>query len=113
MDKIDTFGDEAKQKITMFLDNGERVVFSFEYRPNQLGWFVSYEYKDHKQSNIRLVTNYNILRTYSNYLPFGLRCDTIDKEEPMDLDDFSSGYASVFLLQKDDIQNIEANFYAE
>ena len=40
-------------------------------------------------------------------------CVTPDMEEPIDLDDFISGYATVYLLTKQDVQTIEGNYYGK
>lgn len=111
--QLTSLGNEAKQKITMLLEDNSRVIFTFEYKPNLLGWFFGFEYNDINYQNIRLTTSYNILRAYRNYLPFGLRCDTLDLEEPLDLDDFVTGYATVYLLTKADVEAIEGNYYAK
>lgn len=113
MYRFTTFGNEPRQQITMTLDDSSRVVFIFEYRANQLGWFFGYEYGDMKQDNIRLVTSFNMLRTYSARLPFGLRCDTQDGEEPLELDDFASGYATLYLLTAEDVNQTEGKYYAK
>ena len=83
-----SWGAEPKQKIEKILDDGSTVTLEFEYKENQLGWFFGVKWGDYDYKNIRLTTSYNILRAYRNYLPFGLRCDTQDDEEPMDLNDF-------------------------
>lgn len=54
-----------------------------------------------------------MLRSYRNYLPFGLRCDTLDGLEPTDIDDFSTGYAEVYILTSEDVEAIEANYYGK
>ena len=106
-------GNEAKQEVTKMLEDGSLVKFTFEFKPNQLGWFLGFEYEDTNYQNIRLVTSYNLLRAYKNYLPFGLRCDTLDNEEPMDLNDFASGYATLYLLTPADVEAIEGNYYVK
>lgn len=111
MYKFTSLNNEAKQQITKILDDGTRIVFTFAYKANQLGWFFGFQYGDVNYQNIRLTTSYNILRAYRNWLPFGLRCDTPDFEEPMNIDDFATGYASVYLLDKEDIEAIEGNYY--
>lgn len=113
MYKFNTLGNEARQQITMRLEDTTQVVFSFEYRANQLGWFFGFRYGDVNYQNIRLTTSYNILRAYRNWLPFGLRCDTADDEEPMNIDDFVNGYANVYLLTKADVATIEGNYYVK
>lgn len=106
-------GSEPKQQFEMLLEDNSRVQFYFEYKANQLGWFFGFQYGDINYQNIRLTTSYNILRAYRNYLPFGLRCDTVDMNEPTDIEDFERGYATVYLLTKQDINAIEGNYYAK
>lgn len=113
MYKFTSLTDSPRQEITMLLDDNSRVVFNFEYKSNQLGWFFGFKYEDINYQNIRLTTSYNILRAYRNYLPFGLRCDTQDLEEPTDITDFKTNYASVYLLTKEDVQAVEGNYYAK
>lgn len=112
MYQLNKLGNEAKQQITMYLDDNTEIVFNFEYKANQLGWFFGFQYNNQSYQNLRLVTSYNILRAYRAYLPFGLRCDTLDGEEPMEQDDFTDGYATVYLLTSDDVEAIEGNYYA-
>lgn len=113
MFRLTSLSNDARQEITMMLDESTRVVFTFEYRATQLGWFFGFQYGDVNYQNIRLTTSYNILRAYRNWLPFGLRCDTADDEEPMDIDDFVTGYAKVYLLTKQDVESIEGNYYVK
>lgn len=111
MYKFINLTNEPRQQVTKLLDDGTRIVFNFEHKANQLGWFFGFQYGDVNYQNIRLTTSYNILRAYRNWLPFGLRCDTPDFEEPMDIEDFVTGYATVYLLDKQDIEAIEGNYY--
>lgn len=111
MYQLTSLGAEPRQQIIMMLDDSSRITFTFEYKANQLGWFFGFEYNDTKYQNIRLTTSYNILRAYKSWLPFGLRCDTVDMEEPMDLEDFATGYATVYLLTQQDCNAIESTYY--
>lgn len=113
MYKLNSLGQEPRQKITVLLDDNNRVVLNFEYRANQLGWFFNFTYNNNIYQNIRLTTSYNILRAYRNWLPFGIRCDTTDGLEPMDIDDFVNNYAKVYILTKEDVTATESNFYAK
>ena len=113
MYQLTQLDNDPKQEIEMLLDDGSRVVFYFEYKANQLGWFFGFEYDNHSYKNIRLTTSYNVLRAYRNWLPFGLRCDTVDDEEPIDLNDFITGYATVYLLTKQDVKTVEGNYYGK
>lgn len=110
---LNNLANEPKQTLTFMLEDNTRLVLNFEYRANQMGWFFGFKYGDTNYQNIRLTTSYNVLRAYRNWLPFGLRCDTVDDGEPIDIDDFVTGYASVYLLTKEDCQAIEGNYYAK
>lgn len=111
MYQFTNLSNEPKQEITMIIDENTEVKFTFEYKPLCQGWFFCFKYNNQEYKNIRLTTSYNILRAYRNWLPFGLRCDTADDEEPMNIDDFANGYANVYLLTKQDVQTIEGNYY--
>lgn len=110
---INALGSEPKQQFTMNIENNIRIVLNFEYKANQLGWFFGFEYEGESYQNIRLTTSLNILRAYRNWLPFGIACKTLDGLEPMDIDDFVTGYATVYLLSKDDVNAIEGTYYVK
>lgn len=111
MYQITQLGNEPKQKITMTLNDGSRIVLNFEYKANQLGWFFGFKYQNLDYQNIRLTTSFNILRAYRSYLPFGIRCDTTDMQEPTDLNDFITGYATIYLLTKSDVEATEGIYF--
>lgn len=114
MYQLTQLDNNPKQRVTMILeDTQERVILTFEYKPLCQGWFFSFEYNGETYANIRLTTSYNILRAYRNWLPFGLRCETADDEEPMSIEDFVNGYAKVYLLTKQDVQATEAKYYVK
>lgn len=113
MFQLTQLNNSPKQQITMILNNQERVIFNFEYKANQLGWFFGFQYQDTNYQNIRLCTGYNLLRSYKNYLPFGLRVDTVDFEEPTDINDFLNNYATVYLLTREDVITTEEAYYAK
>lgn len=113
MYKVTQLGNEPKQAFSMYLEDGSQVDFTFQFKPNQLGWFFSFTYNQQTYANIRLTTCYNLLRAYTAWLPFGLRCDTQDGFEPMDIDDFVNDYATVYLLTRADAQAIEGKYYAK
>lgn len=113
MYQITQLDDSPKQKIKMLLDDNKSVTLIFEYKPNQLGWFFSFSYENQDYQNIRLTTAPNILRAYRNWLPFGIMCVTDDNLEPMNQDDFIFNYAKVYILTKEDVKTVEANWYVK
>lgn len=113
MYKFTQLDNQPRQDLYIYLNDEKKIKFRFEYKANQLGWFFGFQYGDVNYQNIRLTTSYNILRAYRNWLPFGLRCDTTDFEEPMGINDFVNGYATVYLLTKEDISAVEGNYYVK
>lgn len=105
--------NKPRQQFTTYLESGDMVEFTFEFKPNQLGWFFGFKYNNEEYQNIRLTTSYNVLRAYRNWLPFGLRCDTFDSFEPMNIDDFNTRYALLYILEKEDLDVIESTYYAK
>ena len=113
MKELTILGNEPRQIFTIILDNNIKIPMTFEYRANQTGWFMGFEYNGIKYSNIRITTSYNLFRAYRSWLPFGLRCDTADNLEPMDIDDFITGYATIYVLNQSDIDITESNYYVK
>lgn len=112
MFKFTSLGAEPKQRVKMLLSDNSEVTFNFEFKSNQMGWFFTFEYANNTYGKFRLATNYNILSMFSTYLPFGLRCDTADNEEPYDINVFVNDYAQVYLLTQSDIGAINQKYYS-
>lgn len=113
MYQLTTLDNNPKQQLKVLLNDTAYLTLTFEYKPNQLGWFFGFEYGDINYQNIRLCTRYNILRAYKSYLPFGLRCDTLDGLEPINQDDFITGYATVYVLTAQEVEATEGKYYAK
>lgn len=114
MYKLDTLTADAKQYTTWTFGSNEEVQLYFEYKENQAGWFLGVKYgNDINYTNIRLTTHPNILRAYKNTMPFGMMITTLDGLEPMGIDDFESGYCSVFMLTKTECELLEGSYYVK
>lgn len=99
------------QKQTLILDDGTRIECTFYFRPLQQGWWLeSISYGDFSLSGLRIVTSPNFLQQYKNKIPFGLACYTTDNGEPKLQQDFSSGYATIYVLSSDEVIELQ-NFY--
>lgn len=113
MYKLDTLTADAKQKTSWLFGNSEQVDLIFEYKENQIGWFVTINYKNYQYNSIRLATAPNLLRAYTSVFPFGLMCQTSDGLEPMGIDDFVNGYAQIYMLTRDEVEQLEGSIYAK
>jgi hypothetical protein len=87
------------QKQSIILDDGTLFDLTLQFVPMQFGWFIqSLVYGEFTLQGFRVSTSPNMLRQYKNKLPFGLACFTKDNGEPTQQQDFSSGYATLYLL---------------
>lgn len=113
MYRLDTLTADAKQTTTWLFGKNEQVKLVFEYKENQIGWFLKITYNNYEYNNIRLATAPNLLRAYSSIFPFGLMCETNDGLEPMGIDDFINGYAHIYMLTRDEVKQLEGTVYAK
>lgn len=114
MYKLDTLTSDAKQYTTWTFGNNDEVQLYFEYKENQMGWFLGIKYgNDINYRNIRLTTHPNLLRAYVSMIPFGMMIKTLDGLEPMSIDDFENGYCSVYMLTKNECELLEGNYYVK
>jgi hypothetical protein len=107
MKQINGITDEAIQDFTTRAENGEIIKISLRYMPTIQRWFVGLQYKDFILNGYRVYVSDNILWTFRNILPFGLAV-TCKEFEPFMIDDFSAGRAKFFLLNRDEVDQLEA-----
>jgi hypothetical protein len=108
MKQITAISDDANQSMSVVLDTGAKVALTLEYKSNQKGWFLSMVYDTVLTLNgYRITTSPNILRKFRNVIPFGIACLMTDKNEPIYKDDFSTGRASLYILNADDVAYVE------
>jgi hypothetical protein len=99
---------EAKQNFTLILEDGSQAPLYMEYIDQNYGWNMSVSYPGWSGITYqRMTVNANMLRRWSNIIPFGLAIITNDGYEPILISDFYSGRASLFLLNADDVQTYE------
>ena len=113
MNLINNITDQTAQTFSVTLADGSRATINLAYWPQQLGWYydVTWSTGPFPILGRRVVTSPNMLRQFRNQIPFGLMVITTDNQEPINQDDFSTGYAQMILLDQDDIATIEATIY--
>ena len=77
-----------------------------EYKPVVMCWYMGITYGDFEVDNLQIVSNANIVREYKNILPFSFMCDSSTGELGAQ-DDFSSGRVALYILDGDDVGEIE------
>ena len=108
MNLIQNLTDDFKQDQNLILPDGTTMSMSIEYKPQQLGWFITQLiYQTFEVDNIRICTSPNILRQFKNLIPFGLACFTTGNAEPTTQEDFLSGRSQLYLLTSDEVIQFE------
>lgn len=104
------------QNFNLSISDGSIVNMTIYYIPQQMGWFYDLSWNNNTSSitlnGRRIVCSPNMLRQYQNNIPFGLGCSTADNTEPMNVTDFTSGFAELFLLDGVGVFYMESNYYA-
>lgn len=109
MKLLDIISADARQEFAVSLDDNSRVTISLWYSSMQAGWFYSVSRGTFSVTNRRMVNSPNMLRQFRDFIPFGLACIVSDGLEPVFIDDFSTGRASLYILDSADIADIEDN----
>lgn len=109
MKEIQQMTSDARQKQVLLLEDGTKIEIHFEFKPMQLGWFITHMvYGDFELRNLRITNSINFLHQFKNRIPFGLSCLSTGDREPSLQEDFSSGASTLYLLSAD-----ETREYAE
>lgn len=103
--------NEPNQKYTLVTDDGDEVTLTLRFSDTQIGWFISVLAGDLIINGLRLCVAPNLLRNYKNLINFGIGCTSTDGAEPYFLKDFSEDRIKVFLLNEEDVQEVEEEFF--
>ncbi len=108
--KLIPITNEPRQRIQVNLEDDETASLVFRYLPAVEQWFIKVEYSDFTLDVYKIHNSFNMLRSFSRLIPFGIRIRVIDGGEPFLLEDFSSGRVQFFVLNKEEVQAI-SNYY--
>lgn len=111
MHQITTLTNEPKQRCQLVLESNDTVDFRLYFYPRQQSWYFDFAYKDLIVNGSKAVLSPNVLRNFKNIIPFGIGFSADSLVEPFSLDDFSSGRVRMYLLNREDIQQIEQEIY--
>ncbi|MCK5611974.1 hypothetical protein KAR91_59440 [Candidatus Pacearchaeota archaeon] len=111
MRQITNITSESKQRFEIVLDDNSILELTLEYLDSQQGWVYSITRNNFTANQRKLVTGINILRTFKNYIPFGLTVSSTDDLDPAFLEDFENGRISLYVLNESDISFLDDNIY--
>lgn len=111
MQKITQITSKSKQRMTLVLENNETVDFLLYYLPRQQSWFFNFSYLNTDSICNRVVLSPNALRQFRKNIPFGIAFAAESNVEPFNITDFSSGRVSMYILNADEVKQVEAEIY--
>lgn len=111
MQQITTLTNEPKQRCQLVLDNNETADFRLYYSLRQQAWYYDISYKDFSAQCLKVVLTPNSLRCFRRIIPFGIAFDAEGYVEPFQLDDFSSGRVSMYILNEAEVDTVEETIF--
>lgn len=102
---LTNFADQTTQ---LQLTDGTIATMELIYQGAAQRWIANISYGTFVSDGIGLCCYPNILRQWKQILPFGIACVTADQTDPFDINDFSTGRVSMYLLNSTDIKTIES-----
>lgn len=104
---ISQLTQDPLQNTTLILPNGNPCQLTINYNDRQIGWFITnLTYGTFVLNGIRITTSPNFLSQWRNIIPFGMACYTTNNFEPTHIQDFFSGYATLYILDQTEVEDI-------
>lgn len=111
MELITSLTDSPRQSFNFPIDTGDIVDFYMYYYLTQKSWFFDFTYRNYTSCGNRVVLTPNALRHLINIIPFGVAFMSEGNVEPFDIEDFSSGRVGMYILNQEEVKEIESNIY--
>ncbi len=99
-----------RQRLQSLLEDGSSVSLALRYLPAIEQWSIDIEHKNFILYGHRVYNSYNILNQFSLRIPFGINVVISDGGEPSELQDFSSERVKLYLLDKEEVKQVEAYY---
>ena len=106
---LDNLSDSPNQKTSVTLDDGSTLALTFVFRPATQHWECDIVHPSITKNGMQLVVHPNQLRQFRSVIPFGLAIVSTDGADPAYIDDFTSGRVTVYVLNAQDVQDVETN----
>lgn len=113
MQEITTLTNNPIQRHQLVLENNETVDFKLYYEARVQGWYFDFSYKDLTVNGLKVVLSPNILRNFKRLIPFGLSFSAQNDIQPFWLNDFSSNRVKMYVLNSEEVEQIEEEVFNE
>ena len=111
MEQVTNLTSSIKQQMELILPNDETCDFFLHYNGRMQAWYFSFTYKDITAANLKVCLHPNILRQFRRLIPFGIAFASNNLVEPFQEASFSSGACNMYILDTDEVQEVEEQFY--
>ncbi len=111
MQQITSLTDNPKQLHQLVLENNETAEFRLYFSARQESWYFDLVYKDLTINCLKVVISPNTIRNFKRLLPFGIAFLSNGDVEPFQLDDFTSGRVQMYVLNSEEVQQVEEGIY--
>lgn len=112
MRQITEITNEYQQQHILPIDGTDiKATLLLEYKPLLYCWNFTLTWDTFETYNEQVVTTQNLLRQYRDLVPFGIGIKTKSGLDPLTLDAFSSGEASLYVQNAAEVAEIEAFYY--
>lgn len=113
MQLITQITNNPKQTMQLVLDTKELVQFNLRFMPTQMSWYCDVIYNDISIYGLKVALFPNLLRHFRNMLPFGIGFSANDHVEPFSIEDFTNGRVQMFILNKQEVEEVESVVFNE
>lgn len=100
---LDKLGDECRQEIQCVLSNKEIIFFTFTFVEEINSWWMDLKYKEVEINSIKLVYSFDLLRQYTNILPFNIVILSTTGIDPITQDAFKNGLNTFVVVENEEI----------
>jgi len=111
MQQVTNITSSVKQQMQLVLENNESADFSLHYNGRMQAWYFDFTYNDITAKNLKVCLHPNILRQFRKIIPFGIAFFANNLVEPFQETSFSSGACNMYILNKEEVAQVENDFY--
>lgn len=108
---INKISNDPVQQLTLTGIPSVQITVILQFLPRIQQWVMDVSYGSFQAQGISVVAGLNIMRQWRNIIPFGISCVCPDGLDPYQISDFSDQRATLFLLDADDVAQIEEDWF--
>lgn len=112
MRRITEISSAATQVLDVVGEDNSIIRLKLYYKPTQQAWFADVSRDGYVCNGFQVVNSPNLLRQRRRNINFGLMCVVEDGTDPYFVGDFANGRCSLYLLNQQDVEFVEEQFYA-